>query len=76
MSFSLPQALVLLVPLGLFLSPSAARRGGAVAERRGLLRGLSRPVDVDASDFAAVLDAAAALIPAERKGRVLVVSDE
>jgi len=152
MSFSLPQALVLLVPLGLFLWKRGARPGpsmplrwvllvlavGALAGPELLLRhagsdivvvvdrsrsmpqdadritleliklleaqrrpgdrlgvisfgrearveqplsdagtfgGFSRPVDVDASDLAAALDATGALIPAERTGRVLVVSD-
>lgn len=152
MSFSLPQALVLLVPLGLFLWKRGARPGPPMPLRWGLLvlavaalagpelvlrdagsdvvvvvdrsrsmpldadrvalelvklleaqrrpgdrlgvitfgrearveqppsaagsfGGFSRPVDVDASDLSAALDAAAALIPAERTGRVLVVSD-
>ncbi|WP_224361382.1 VWA domain-containing protein [Hyalangium versicolor] len=152
MSFSLPQALVLLVPLGLFLWKRGARPGlpmllrwgllvlavGALAgpelvlrdggsdvvvvvdrsrsmpldadrvalelvkllegQRRpgdrlgviafgrearveqplsaaGSFGGFSRQVDADASDLAAALDAAGALIPPERTGRVLVVSD-
>lgn len=152
MSFSLPQALVLLVPLGLFLWKRGARPGPPMPLRWGLLvlavaalagpelvlrdagsdvvvvvdrsrsmpldsdrvalelvklleaqrrpgdrlgvvsfgrearveqppsatgsfGGFSRPVDVDASDLSAALDAAAALIPPERTGRVLVVSD-
>jgi uncharacterized membrane protein len=152
MSFSLPQALVLLVPLGLFLWKLGARPGPPMPLRWGLLvlavaalagpelvlrqagsdvvvvvdrsrsmpldadrvalelvklleaqrrpgdrlgvisfgrearveqplsaagsfGGFSRPVDVDASELSAALDAAAALIPAERTGRVLVVSD-
>ncbi|NMO19810.1 VWA domain-containing protein [Pyxidicoccus fallax] len=37
--------------------------------------GFTRPVDAEASDLSAALDAAGALIPAERAGRVLVVSD-
>jgi Mg-chelatase subunit ChlD len=41
----------------------------------GTFGGFSRPVDVDASDLSAALDAAGALIPPERTGRVLVVSD-
>jgi uncharacterized membrane protein len=41
----------------------------------GTFGGFSRPVDADASDLAAALDAAGALIPPERTGRVLVVSD-
>ncbi len=152
MSFSLPQALVLLVPLGLFLWKRGARPGppmplrwgllvlavGALAgpelvlrhagsdvvvvvdrsrsmpldsdrvalelvkllegQRRpgdrlgvisfgrearveqppsaaGTLGGFSRPVDADASELSAALDSAGALIPPERTGRVLVVSD-
>lgn len=152
MSFSLPQALVLLVPLGLFLWKRGARPGPPMPLRWGLLvlavgalagpelvlrdggsdvvvvvdrsrsmpldadrvalelvkllegqrrpgdrlgviafgrearveqplsaagtfGGFSRPVDADASDLSAALDAAAALIPPERTGRVLVVSD-
>ncbi|WP_224244700.1 VWA domain-containing protein [Hyalangium gracile] len=152
MSFSLPQALVLLVPLGLFLWKRGARPGipmllrwgllllavGALAgpelvlrdagsdvvvvvdrsrsmpldadrvalelvkllegQRRpgdrlgvisfgrearveqplsaaGTFGGFSRPVDADASDLSAALDAVGVLIPPERTGRVLVVSD-
>ncbi|WP_225408559.1 VWA domain-containing protein [Stigmatella hybrida] len=152
MSFSLPQALVLLVPLGLFLWKRGRRPGlpgalrwvllglavGALAgpelvlrhagsdvvvvvdrsrsmpldadrvalevvtllegQRRtgdrlgviafgrearveqplraeGTFGGFSRPVDADASDLAGALDAAEALIPPERTGRVLVVAD-
>jgi uncharacterized membrane protein/Mg-chelatase subunit ChlD len=41
----------------------------------GTFGGFSRPVDVDASDLSAALDAAGALIPPERSGRVFVVSD-
>jgi uncharacterized membrane protein len=37
--------------------------------------GFTRPVDPDGSDLAAALDAAGDLIPAERSGRVLVISD-
>ncbi|CAM3687505.1 VWA domain-containing protein [Corallococcus sp. ZKHCc1 1396] len=41
----------------------------------GHFAGFTRPVDAEASDLAAALDAAGALIPPERTGRVLVVSD-
>jgi uncharacterized membrane protein/Mg-chelatase subunit ChlD len=41
----------------------------------GRFGGFTRPLDTEASDLAAALDAAGALIPAERTGRVLVVSD-
>ncbi|MCY1019804.1 VWA domain-containing protein [Pyxidicoccus sp. MSG2] len=41
----------------------------------GRFGGFSRPVDVEASDLAAALDAAGGLIPDERTGRVLVLSD-
>jgi uncharacterized membrane protein len=152
MSFSLPQALLLLVPLGLFLWKRGARPGPPMPLRWGLLvlavlalagpelmlrhagsdvvvvvdrsrsmpldsdrmalelvklleaqrepgdrlgvisfgrearveqplsaagtfGGFSRPVDTEASDLSAALDAAGALIPPERSGRVLVVSD-
>lgn len=152
MSFSLPQALVLLVPLGLFLWKLGRRPGppmalrwallllavGALAgpewvlshagsdvvvvvdrsrsmpadagrvaselvgllesqrrpgDRVGVLSfgrearveqplsevgrfgGFTRPVDAEASDLSAALDAAGALIPPGRTGRVLVVSD-
>ncbi|MFL5343814.1 MAG: VWA domain-containing protein [Hyalangium sp.] len=152
MSFSLPQALVLLVPLGLFLWKRGARPGTPMPLRWGLLvlavgalagpelvlrhagsdvvvvvdrsrsmpldsdrvalelvkllegqrrpgdrlgvisfgrearveqplsaagtfGGFSRPVDAEASDLSAALDAAGGLIPSERTGRVLVVSD-
>lgn len=152
MSFSLPQALVLLVPLGLFLWKRGRRPGppmalrwlllvlvvGALAGPESLLRhagsdvvvvvdrsrsmpadagrvaselvgllesqrrpgdrvgvisfgrearveqplseagrfgGFTRPVDAEASDLSAALDAAGALIPPGRTGRVLVVSD-
>ncbi|MDC0710604.1 VWA domain-containing protein [Stigmatella sp. ncwal1] len=152
MSFSLPQALVLLVPLGLFLWKRGARPGVPMALRWGLLilavgalagpelvlrhagsdvvvvvdrsrsmpldadrvalelvkllegqrragdrvgvitfgrearveqplsaegsfGGFSRPVDAEASELSAALDAAEALIPPERAGRVLVVAD-
>ncbi|HYI02385.1 VWA domain-containing protein [Hyalangium sp.] len=152
MSFSLPQVLVLLVPLGLFLWKLGARPGPPMPLRWGLLviavaalagpelvlrhagsdvvvvvdrsrsmpldsdrialelvnlleaqrrpgdrlgvisfgrearveqplsaagsfGGFSRPVDAEASDLSAALDAAAGLIPPERTGRVLVVSD-
>ncbi len=37
--------------------------------------GFTRPVDVEASDVSAALDAAGALIPDERMGRVLLLSD-
>lgn len=37
--------------------------------------GFTRPVDTEASDLSAALDAASALIPDERTGRVLVLSD-
>ncbi|WP_141617458.1 VWA domain-containing protein [Myxococcus sp. AB036A] len=37
--------------------------------------GFTRPVDAEASDLSAALDAASALIPDERTGRVLVLSD-
>src|SRR5262245_43538077 len=152
MSFSLPQALVLLVPLWLFLWKRGARPGPPMPLRWGLLvlavaalsgpelvlrhagsdvvvvvdrsrsmpldsdgvvlelgrllaaprrpgdrlgvssvgrearveqplsaagtfGGFSRPVDAEASDLSAALDAAVGLIPPERTGRVLVVSD-
>jgi uncharacterized membrane protein len=152
MSFSLPQVLVLLVPLGLFLWKRGARPGPPMPLRWGLLvlavmalagpelllrhagsdvvvvvdrsrsmpldsdrvalelvrlleaqrrpgdrlgvisfgrearveqplsttgsfGGFSRPVDADASDLSAALDAAAVLIPPERTGRVFLVSD-
>ncbi|RKG64285.1 VWA domain-containing protein [Corallococcus sp. CA054B] len=41
----------------------------------GRFGGFTRPVDAEASDLSAALDAAGALIPPERTGRVLVVSD-
>ncbi|WNG30418.1 VWA domain-containing protein [Cystobacter fuscus] len=41
----------------------------------GRFGGFTRPVDAEASDVAAALDAAGALIPPGRTGRVLVVSD-
>ncbi|MBN1207671.1 MAG: VWA domain-containing protein [Myxococcaceae bacterium] len=41
----------------------------------GTFGGFSRPVDAEASDLASALDAAGALVPPERTGRVLVVSD-
>ncbi|TSC29400.1 VWA domain-containing protein [Corallococcus sp. Z5C101001] len=41
----------------------------------GRFGGFTRPVDAEASDLSAALDAAGALIPSERTGRVLVVSD-
>ncbi|RKH06859.1 VWA domain-containing protein [Corallococcus sp. CA047B] len=41
----------------------------------GHFGGFTRPVDAEASDLSAALDAAGALIPPERTGRVLVVSD-
>ncbi|MCE9673271.1 VWA domain-containing protein [Myxococcus stipitatus] len=41
----------------------------------GSFGGFSRPVDVEASDLSSALDAANALIPQERVGRVLVLSD-
>jgi uncharacterized membrane protein len=41
----------------------------------GTFGGFSRPVDAEASDLAGALDAAEALIPPERTGRVLVVAD-
>ncbi|EAU65013.1 von Willebrand factor type A domain protein [Stigmatella aurantiaca DW4/3-1] len=41
----------------------------------GTFGGFSRPVDAEASELAAALDAAEALIPPERAGRVLVVAD-
>lgn len=41
----------------------------------GSFGGFTRPLDTEASDLAAALDAAGALIPPERAGRVLVVSD-
>jgi Mg-chelatase subunit ChlD len=41
----------------------------------GRFGGFSRPVDVEASDLATALDAAGGLIPDERTGRVLVLSD-
>ncbi len=152
MSFSLPQALVLLLPLGLFLWKRGQRPGppmalrwallllvvGALAGPEWVLRhagsdvvvvvdrsrsmpaeagrvaselvgllesqrrpgdrvgvlsfgrearveqplsevgrfgGFTRPVDAEASDVSAALDAAGALIPPGRTGRVLVVSD-
>ncbi len=152
MSFSLPQALVLLVPLGLFLWKRGARPGPPMplrwlllvlavlalagpelllrhagsdvvvvvdrsrsmpldadrvalelvrlleAQRRpgdrlgvisfgrearvdqplsaaGTFGGFSRTVNAEASDLSAALDAAGALIPPERSGRVLVLSD-
>jgi uncharacterized membrane protein len=152
MSFSLPQVLVLLVPLGLFLWKRGARPGPPMPLRWGLLvlalgalagpelvlrhagsdvvvvvdrsrsmpldsdrvamelvrlleaqrrpgdrlgvisfgrearveqplsaagtfGGFSRPLDAEASDLSAALDAAGALMPPERTGRVLVVSD-
>ncbi|MCY1081956.1 VWA domain-containing protein [Archangium lansingense] len=152
MSFSLPQALVLLVPLGLFLWKRGHRPGppmalrwallllvvGALAGPEWVLRhagsdvvvvvdrsrsmptdagrvaselvglletqrrpgdrvgvisfgrearveqplseagrfgGFTRPVDAEASDLSVALDAAGALIPPGRTGRVLVVSD-
>ncbi len=37
--------------------------------------GFTRPVDIEASDLSAALDAAGALIPDERAGQVLVLSD-
>jgi uncharacterized membrane protein/Mg-chelatase subunit ChlD len=152
MSFSLPQVLVLLVPLGLFLWKRGARPGPPMPLRWGLLvlavaalagpelvlrhagsdvvvvvdrsrsmpldsdrvalelvrlleaqrrpgdrlgvvsfgrearveqplsatgsfGGFSRPVDAEASELSAALDVAAVLIPPERTGRVLVLSD-
>lgn len=41
----------------------------------GAFGGFSRPVDAESSDLSAALDAANALIPQERTGRVLVLSD-
>ncbi len=41
----------------------------------GRFGGFTRPVDAEASDLSAALDAAGALIPPGRTGRVLVVSD-
>ncbi|MCY1039921.1 VWA domain-containing protein [Corallococcus sp. bb12-1] len=41
----------------------------------GRFGGFTRPVDAEASDLSTALDAAGALIPPERTGRVLVVSD-
>lgn len=41
----------------------------------GRFGGFTRQVDAEASDLTAALDAAGALIPTERTGRVLVVSD-
>ncbi|QSQ22942.1 VWA domain-containing protein [Pyxidicoccus parkwayensis] len=41
----------------------------------GHFGGFTRPVDVEASDLSAALDAAGGLIPNERTGRVLVLSD-
>lgn len=37
--------------------------------------GFSRPVDVEASDLSSALDAALELIPEDRSGRVLIISD-
>jgi len=42
---------------------------------RGHFGGFTRPVDAEASDLSAALDAAGALIPPGRSGRVLVLSD-
>lgn len=41
----------------------------------GRFGGFTRPVDAEASDLSAALDAAGGLIPNERTGRVLVLSD-
>jgi Mg-chelatase subunit ChlD/uncharacterized membrane protein len=41
----------------------------------GRFGGFTRPVDAEASDLSAALDASGALIPDERTGRVLVLSD-
>ncbi|MET0404356.1 MAG: VWA domain-containing protein [Cystobacter sp.] len=41
----------------------------------GRFAGFTRPVDAEASDLAGALDAAGALVPPGRTGRVLVVSD-
>ncbi|TQF17822.1 VWA domain-containing protein [Myxococcus llanfairpwllgwyngyllgogerychwyrndrobwllllantysiliogogogochensis] len=41
----------------------------------GAFGGFTRPVDAESSDLSAALDAANALIPQERTGRVLVLSD-
>lgn len=50
---------------GVELAPSASVRFG----------GFSRAVDVEASDLSAALDAALELIPEDRSGRVLIISD-
>ncbi|NPC53114.1 VWA domain-containing protein [Corallococcus sp. AB032C] len=51
-----------------------ARVESSLSER-SRFGGFTRPVDAEASDLSAALDAAGALIPPERTGRVLVVSD-
>lgn len=53
-------------------------RGPRVEEplrTEGVFAGFQHPIDAEASDLAAALDAAASIIPEERRGHVLVISD-